>query len=193
MGGNQELPRNLPLLEGPSLVLRRFRDSDTPLILEASADPFIPVLTTVPSKRDPDEALAYIDRQHGRLTSGEGYSFAIAERTSDEPVGQIGLWLRDFPRGRVSIGYWVVARHRRRGIAGEALQIISSWGVELPGVHRLELYVEPWNEGSWRAAERVGYQSEGLLRQWEPVGNEWKDMLMYALIRPWPSGGARSV
>lgn len=48
--------------------------------------------------------------------------------------------------------------------------MLSDWGLALPGVHRLELYVEPWNEGSWRTAERAGYTREGLLRSWQQVG-----------------------
>ncbi len=43
----------------------------------------------------------------------------------------------------------------------------SRWGLSLPGLHRIELCVEPWNEGAWRAAERAGYHREGLLRSWQ--------------------------
>jgi hypothetical protein len=51
------------------------------------------------------------------------------------------------------------------------------------------LSVEPWNEGSWRAAERVGYQHEGLMRSWERVGDQRRDMYMYSLLSTddlWP-------
>ena len=63
-----------------------------------------------------------------------------------------------------------------------ALQLFSEWALTLPGLDRLELYVEPWNEGSWRAAERAGFQREGLLRSWERVGSEPKDMFMYSRL-----------
>jgi len=101
---------------------------------------------------------------------------------------QIGLRLQDRQRGRVTIGYWVASQHRRRGVATEALRIISSWGATLAGVYRLDLCIEPSNEGSRRAAERVGYQNEGLLRSWEWVGGERKDTLMYSPVRPSPPG-----
>ena len=52
----------------------------------------------------------------------------------------------------------------------------------MPGVERLELYVEPWNEGSWRAAEAAGYQREGLLRAWQRVGDARGDMYMYSIL-----------
>lgn len=61
--------------------------------------------------------------------------------------------------------------------------MISRWGLGLPDIHRLELYVEPWNEASWRAAEQVGYQREGLLRSWESIGDQRRDMYMYSLLR----------
>ena len=51
----------------------------------------------------------------------------------------------------------------------------------MPGLARLELYVEPWNEGSWRAAEHVGYEREGLLRSWQEVGGQRRDMYMYSM------------
>ncbi len=51
---------------------------------------------------------AYIDRQSARLAEGVGYSFAIAETSTDEAVGQIGLWVSAVPEtGSASIGYWI--------------------------------------------------------------------------------------
>lgn len=175
-------PLRLPRLEGARLVLRAFSDEDLPLIREVATDPLIPLITSVPATPDPDEARAFVDRQHARLRDGEGYSFAIADSTSGEALGQIGLWLLSLPPGRASIGYWVARRHRGRGVAQRALRMISAWGLGLPDVHRLELYVEPWNEPSWRTAERAGYAREGLLRGWQAVGDQLRDMYMYSLL-----------
>ena len=47
---------------------------------------------------------------------------------------------------------------------------------------RLELYVEPRNEGSWRAAEQAGYRREGLMRAWGRVAGEPRDMFMYSQL-----------
>jgi RimJ/RimL family protein N-acetyltransferase len=49
-------------------------------------------------------------------------------------------------------------------------------------VPRLELHVEPWNTASIRTAEGAGYRREGLLRSWEAVGGERRDMLMFSLL-----------
>jgi RimJ/RimL family protein N-acetyltransferase len=104
----------------------------------------------------------------------------IADATSDVGLGQIGLW--PLGHGRASVGYWVAASARRHRVARRALRMVSEWGLALPGLHRLELYVEPWNEGSWRAAERAGYIRDGLLRSWEPVAEQRRDMYMYSRL-----------
>jgi len=85
--------------------------------------------------------------------------------------------------GRASVGYWVIAAHRGRGSRAMRLRR-SRWGLARPDIHRLELFVEPWNVASWRAAERAGYEREGLLRSWQQVGDQRRDMFMYSLLPP---------
>lgn len=174
---------DVPELVGTSIRLHPFIEADIPAVLEASRDPLIPLITTVPDRAERALAAAYVARQHDRARTGAAYSFAIAEANGG-CVGQIGLSRHDMARGRGSIGYWIRPSARGRGFATDALATITSWAWQLPWVHRLELYVEPWNEGSWRTAERVGYLREGLLHSWENVGQERRDMYMYALIRP---------
>jgi RimJ/RimL family protein N-acetyltransferase len=176
-------PLLMPVISRPPVVLRAFRDTDAALVQSVAGDPLIPLITTVPASGDLAAALAFIERQHQRLSAGQGYSFAITDAADGTPVGQAGLWLRDADHGRASIGYWIAAPHRRRGYTTAALDAVSRWGLTLDGIGRLELYAEPWNEGSWRAAERAGYRREGLLRSWQRVGQQRRDMYMYSLLR----------
>jgi RimJ/RimL family protein N-acetyltransferase len=173
----------MPRLAAAGFVLRAFEFGDVAVIQQASADPFIPLVTTVPTSDSRGEAREFILRQHSRSETGAGYSFAIAEQHTNRAVGQIGLWLDNIGHGRASVGYWIVAGERRRGIAGIALRAITEWGLRLPEVARLELYVEPWNAGSWKTAELAGYQREGLLRGWQEIEGRRRDMFMYARLR----------
>jgi len=176
------LPTRIPRLVNPPVVLRAFKSSDAPLVTAVAADPLIPLITTVPKSGSPEDVAAYIERQHHRLTQLEGYSFAIADAETDEPVGQIGLWIKHIESGRASTGYWIARRYRRRGYVSAALRTLTDWAFGLEEVKRFELFVEPWNEGSWRAAETCGFQREGLLRSWEQVGDERKDMYVYSRL-----------
>jgi RimJ/RimL family protein N-acetyltransferase len=138
------------------------------------------LITTVPAVPEEASLRAYLDRQHARARTGQGYSLAIADDATDEAVGQIGLW--PVSNERASVGYWIAPSARGRDYAAHALEALSRWALETLQLARLELYVEPRNEPSWRTAERAGYQREGLLRSWQTVGDRRRDMYMYSLI-----------
>lgn len=174
-------PLQLPRLEGSRVILREWQPSDLAVIQEASQDALIPLITTVPSTAGEAEALAFVERQSERLESRAGYAFAIAD-AADVAVGHIGLFFVSAAGARASVGYWIAPSNRRRGYAADALQALTSWARMSDDLDRLELYVEPQNEGSWRAAEQAGYRREGLMRAWERVAGEPRDMFMYSQL-----------
>lgn len=176
------MPADMPRLSAGPAVLRGFEDRDAEFVRSVADDPLIPLITTVPTSGALSDAIDFINRQRDRLVTGVGYSFAIADADSDEAVGQIGLWLREIAEGRATTGYWIASPFRRRGYLRAALQELTNWALSLREVQRLQLHVEPWNEGSWRAAEACGYEREGLLRSWQAVGDERKDMYVYSVL-----------
>jgi ribosomal-protein-alanine N-acetyltransferase len=142
----------------------------------------IPLVSSVPSPFTPRRGAAYLERQRHAARDGYGYSFAVARAVDDEAVGAAGLWTRDLDLGRASVGYWVVDTARRQGAAASALRAVARFALEQVGVARLELYVEPQNVASVRTAESVGFVHEGVLRAFEMVGNERRDMAVYSLL-----------
>ncbi|MEP9393343.1 GNAT family protein [Gordonia sp. VNK1] len=178
------MPSGVPVLHGGGVRLRPFADGDVPFVVAASHDSLIPLITSVRRSSSTEDAVDYIHRQHARLAAGVGYSFAAAAADTDVAVGQISLWTRDIARGRVSTGYWIAEAHRGRGFARAALATLSDWAFTFPEVARLELHVEPENAASWRTAESCGFDREGLLRCWQRVGSEDRDMFVYSRVAP---------
>ncbi|MGY5069939.1 GNAT family N-acetyltransferase [Streptomyces griseus] len=176
-------PLTVPSMSaGPDFVLRPWEMSDLTLVREASLDPYIPLITTVPARYSNAAAEAFVRRQWARAATGAGYPFAIVRSRDRRPVGAIGLWLRDLPEGRASLGYWLTASARGQGVARAALRTVTGWALRDLGVPRLQLFVEPWNTASAQVAEDVGFRREGLLRGWQQVGDERRDMTVYALL-----------
>jgi RimJ/RimL family protein N-acetyltransferase len=172
----------VPTLTAGPFRLRPFLLSDVDLIREASADPYIPTITTVPADFTEDEGRRYIERQWSRPEEGIGYSFAIAEADTDRAVGHAGLWLKSINWGRAEVGYWVAGSSRGRRAAAFAAQALARWAHRDLQIPRVELTIEPWNTASMRAAERAGFRREGLLRSWQELGGERKDLYMYSLL-----------
>lgn len=174
---------NVPRIDaGTAFTLRPWRMDDLGLVREASVDEYIPLVTSIPSVYSESAGRLFIERQWGRAAEGSGYPFVIVRVEDERPVGAIGLWTKDLDQGRASIGYWVVDSARGQGAASAALAAVAGWGLRDLGVHRLELCVEPWNTASIRTAERAGFQREGVLRGWQRVGDEYRDMFIYSLL-----------
>ncbi|MFJ3900000.1 GNAT family N-acetyltransferase [Streptomyces sp. NPDC090025] len=179
----------VPTLRAPAgLTLRPWRLADLPLVREASRDPYIPLITTVPVPCTDAAGEAFVHRQWQRATDGAGYPFVI-ELPDTRPAGTVGLWLRDLPEGRATLGYWLTPTARGHGAATTALTTVTTWALTTLRIPRLQLHIEPWNTASLRTAEKAGFTREGLLRDWQEVSGERRDMYVYARLATDPAPG----
>jgi RimJ/RimL family protein N-acetyltransferase len=166
------------------VVLRPFADSDVDMLMELATDPYLPLIGSLPANATRRAAEEFIARQRQRLPMGAGYSFCVADRRDERTaLGTAGLWIAELEHGRASAGYSVAPSARGRGVASSALRALTEFGWTLPELFRIELYIEPWNTGSIRVAEAVGYEREGLLRSHQPIGDRRADMLLFATLR----------
>ena len=175
-----------PLPRYGPIVLRPFHRGDLDLVAEFAADPYVPLIGTIPTPYTPAEGLAYLDRQHQRLADGTGWSFAIAELATDRAVGGAGLWLHD--DASATGGYAVAASARGRGIATAALTALTTFAWTRPDLHRVELFIEPTNLASIAVAERCGYRRHELIAGHTEIGGIRRDMLRWSATRPADAG-----
>jgi RimJ/RimL family protein N-acetyltransferase len=166
-----------------SIVLRQFTDDDVHYALELGEDPYAPLIGSLPAHPTEQEALDWVRRQPGRRAEGIGLSFVVADAESGRAMGSIGLWFRNLSAGRAAVGYSVSPLHRGRGVGSSALKAVTAFAWTIPALHRIELYIEPWNKGSIGVAEAAGYEREGLLRSHQEIGGARRDMLLYATTR----------
>ncbi|RBY95028.1 GNAT family N-acetyltransferase [Blastococcus sp. TBT05-19] len=167
-----------------SVVLREFVDADLAVGLDLSTDPYVPLVSTLPPHATEDQARQWVERNRARWATGRGFSFAIADAGSGRGVGQIGLWLDQLHHGRASAGYFIAPRDRGHGRAADALTALTGFAWTIPGLHRVELYIEAWNTASLRTAAHAGYEREGLLRGYLEIGGRRRDMLVLSALRP---------
>jgi RimJ/RimL family protein N-acetyltransferase len=178
-------PLQVPRLAAGPVVLRPFALGDLALVREAASDPSIVSVSSLPHPYSDDAGRGFIRRQRRRATAGDGFSFVIAGEAGEAPaaVGSIGLWLHEIDNGRASIGYWLVARARGRGLAAHALRALVAFAFTDLAIPRLHLFVEPSNVASARTAESAGFCREATLRGWERIDGEQRDADCYSLLR----------
>lgn len=163
--------------------LRKFRDEDAAMAMELATDPYVPTIGTLPAGASREEALSWVERQQQHHVRGTGFAFSIADAATNRCLGQIGLFIRELGKGRATAGYAVSPDARGRGVAADALLALMDFAWTLPTLHRVELYIEPWNTASVRTAENAGFVREGILRSHQEISGVRRDMLLYSAVR----------
>ena len=172
----------LPIFELDKLIIRGFENKDIDLVEKAAQDPLIPLITTVPANFSKEAGMKYIKRQKTRHKTGVGYAFVIDDIKANVAVGSIFVGLNNIENGRASIGYWILKEFRGNKIIKRSLPTVINWVFEILEIPRVELYVEPLNVNSIKVAQSLGFQNEGLMRSWQKIGSERKDMFMLSLL-----------
>jgi RimJ/RimL family protein N-acetyltransferase/nitrite reductase/ring-hydroxylating ferredoxin subunit len=163
---NALTPPDPPLSDG-FVTLRPLRADDAPAIAAACQDAeiqrWIPIIPVPYTEAD---ARRFILMTLQAWHDGSSCEFAIADATTDDYIGSIGIHLGPNPR-RHAVGYLVAPEARGRGMAVRALQLITRWGFAELRIERLALWTLPGNVASQKVAEKAGFRFEALTRNWE--------------------------
>ena len=113
----------------------------------------------------------------------------FAHDAPDRAIGQLQLsqvYRRAFQSAM--LGYSIDHLHEGRGLMSEALRaaLADAFGSRV-ALHRVQANVRPENLRSLALLERLGFEREGLARDYLFIDGAWRDHAMTALINPaWP-------
>jgi RimJ/RimL family protein N-acetyltransferase len=180
-----------PTLTGDRVLLRPFTAADVPVMAEILADPDVIRLTgsahstaEVEAQATPavDDKLS--DWYLSRVDQVDRLDLAVVDRSTDACVGEVVL--NDVDTDNLSCNFRTLigAGGRDRGLGTEAARLIIGYGFETLGFHRISLSVFGFNPRARRAYEKVGFRSEGVLRQSFRFDGEWYDDELMAILRP---------
>jgi RimJ/RimL family protein N-acetyltransferase len=160
------------------VALRAWARDDVPALVRACADPLVARYTSVPVPYTPEDAVKYVEA--GRSPTALPMA-AVSRQDPDEVLGAVGLHAVSRARRRGEIGYWTAPWARGRGVATEALSLLSLWAMENLGLGRLDLYAEPENEASHAVALRAGFERGELVRSGIALRGRRYDVIRFTL------------
>lgn len=164
-------------LRDGDLILRPWTEDDVDAVVEGCNDPEVAYwIPLIPHPYTPDDARAFI--RGGVLPD----QLKLAITVDGRVVGGIGMGLNAHDY-RATMGYWVAASERGRGICTRALRLLSRHALDELEVQRVDLVTDPDNAASQRVAEKVGFRREGVMRAHlrHPDGRI-RDSVMFSLL-----------
>jgi [ribosomal protein S5]-alanine N-acetyltransferase len=168
------------------LELRPLRPDDADSLFAIYADPEFARYWSAPPWTDRAQAREYLAKGEQDLATGQYLRLGIFLRDAGELVGTCSLFNFVPSCRRADLGYGIARPHWRRGYMGEAVGALLHHAFDVLALHRLEADVDPRNEASIRALEKLGFQREGYLRERWIVGDEISDTAFYGLLaREW--------
>jgi RimJ/RimL family protein N-acetyltransferase len=173
-----------PVLPGPGVLLRPWRDADAARIVEACADPTTQRwLPHLPSPFGPPEAAAWLTAKRTHLAEGAAMGWCIADPADDGALGAVDIFGLERRGNEAEVGYLLHPAARGRGLMTEAVRLAVRHAV-VPvedgglGLSRVALRAATRNASSRRVAEAVGFREIGVQRGIDPQPDGSVDDLM---------------
>lgn len=175
-------PPEFPVLETERLILRAPTAADEDAVFELYSDPLVAEFDDFEPYADRARAAGYAERVAEGYRRGEVVRWSIYLRSGGPMLGSCGLDGFDGENLRAELGYDLLRRAWNRGYAAEAVAAVVRFGFAALGLHRVEAFVTPGNEGSCRVLEKNGFVREGLLRGRDFFKGRYWDGICYGLL-----------
>jgi RimJ/RimL family protein N-acetyltransferase len=108
--------------------------------------------------------------------------FSVVTTDQGELAGEALLWGIDLHNRLAHAGLALLPDFRGRGWSVDVLQLLCRYGFAVRGLNRLQLETSVENEAMLRAAARVGFREEGVLRQGAWAVGSFVDVTVLGLL-----------
>jgi ribosomal-protein-alanine N-acetyltransferase len=171
-----------PPLTTPRLLLRPISRDDTPFVVRHFCDPQVQryLLDDEPIET-PEQAAAIVDFYLERPDAPYN-RWVVLRADGGAPIGTCGFHKWSQQHRHAEIGYDLSPAFWGHGYMREAVRAMLAHGFGPLGLHRIEALVATENERSAKLLLDLGFQREGLLRDYSRQGGRFYDHLLFARL-----------
>ena len=170
-----------PELTTQRFLLTQVQPQDQAFLFEALSDPLAMPHNGIYFKTF-EETKIQLDWYEKNWKEGSGINWKIVDKATRENIGVISVYHFKPEHKKAELGYWLLPRFWRKGIASEVLIPVIKYWQEHKGLHRLEAFIEEGNTASIKLLEKAGFQHEGIMRDCELKFGKFISLHIYALI-----------
>lgn len=170
------------LLEGDRVRLTPMNDDDFPIIAKW--------LRTLEFQRMVAHHLAYplsedkiTNQWRNMRDSNHVFMFAIRPASTEELIGWVQMdnvvWHNRVANIDIGIGH---VSHRGKGFGAEAMRLALNFAFGELNLHRVQLMVFSYNTRAISMYEKIGFQREGIMREYLQRDGQRYDMYIYSML-----------
>ncbi|MDB5253853.1 MAG: hypothetical protein JWP27_3022 [Flaviaesturariibacter sp.] len=170
-----------PELTTSRFLLRQVMPEDQRFVFEGLSDPVAMPYNGVYYGTF-EETAKQMEWYRKNWEEGTGIYWRISEKETNAFVGVISVYYYKPEHRKAEIGFWLLPRFWRLGIASEVIgPVVRYWQTEKE-LHRLEAFVEEDNGASRRLLEKAGFTWEGTMRDCEVKFGRPISLRVYSLL-----------
>jgi [ribosomal protein S5]-alanine N-acetyltransferase len=167
----------------PRLEIRIVEHTDVPALMAVMQSETVCRYLPYDAWKSMDDGDAWFARMHKRHEEQAGIIFVLAERETRRAIGTLLFFNFNEPSARAEVGYTLGEAHWGKGLMREALDGWLRCGFETLGLRRIEAEIDPRNVASRNVLHRIGFVTEGLLRQRWLTKGELSDSELLGLLQ----------
>jgi ribosomal-protein-serine acetyltransferase len=119
-----------------------------------------------------------------QFAENNGFNAGIVYK--GELAGSLGLHQIDWHNRQTSIGYYLGQKFQRHGIMTRAVQGVLNYVFYDLGLNRVEIRCGEKNIKSRAIPERLGFKTEGVIRDGEQLYGRYHNLVIYGMVsRDW--------
>ncbi|WKZ35450.1 MAG: GNAT family protein [Anaerolineales bacterium] len=172
-----------PKLETERLLLRPLTMNDLDFVFRHFSEPLVTefLLDEAPIS-DIAQAREMIESYQESETKSWN-RWGIVLKNNHQIIGTCGYHKWNKRDLRAEIGYDLGPEFWGKGIMTEALRAALQNGLEGMGLNRIEAMVHPQNQGSLHLLHKLGFQKEGLLRDYHHSNGSFHSHYILSLLK----------
>lgn len=171
-----------PVIETERLTLKPLVTDDSDSLLKIFSDSEVMRYWNTAPWVTIQDSLDFINESNDSMQRQESLILGVYLKSTGELAGKCMLFSYDKESKRAEIGFGLDRSCWGKGYISEAGEALIQYGFNSMGLRRIEAEIDPENQSSAKALEKLGFSREGLLRQRWEVNGIVSDSAMYGRL-----------
>lgn len=175
---------NFPILELEAIKLRELMYKDQENYYKLMSDPEVNrYLSDEDVPESVEDAIYEIKYWSGLFYKKHSIFWALTDSATDNLIGTVGFNSWSFNNQRAEISYDLMHELWRKGIMTKALTAVLQFAFQQMDLNRIEARTMLNNTASQNLLCKLGFQKEGVLRNYRKIRGQFIDVVLFSLVR----------